>query len=101
MEHKIIGTSMVKIRMFDRNVKTLGYVRHVPQLQRNLISLVLLDSARGGIIKVTKSTLVVMKGDKNFKNLYKLISDTIKGVPHGWVHKRAKGRKELLRWNRH
>ena len=34
---------------------------------------------RGGVIKVTKGVLVVMKREKAFKNLYNLIGETVKG----------------------
>lgn len=40
----ITGVGMVKIKMFNGVVLTLGGVVHVPKIQRNLISLVQLDS---------------------------------------------------------
>ena len=36
---KVAGIGTVHIRMFDRVVRTLGEVRHVPNLNRSLISL--------------------------------------------------------------
>jgi hypothetical protein len=53
-------------------------VRHVPSMYRNLISLSTLDTkgykytAGDGILKVTKGSLVVIKGDLKAKNLYVL-----------------------------
>ena len=40
---KVIGIGTIKIRMFDGVVRTLGEVRHVPDLRKNLISLGNLD----------------------------------------------------------
>ncbi|KAG8480001.1 hypothetical protein CXB51_025036 [Gossypium anomalum] len=41
---KIAGVGTIKVKMFDRAVRTLSDVRHVPELKRNLISLSTLDS---------------------------------------------------------
>lgn len=41
---KTIGMRMIKIRMVDGVVRTLGGVRHVPPLKKNLISLGTLES---------------------------------------------------------
>ena len=35
----IIGIETIKIKMFDGVVRTLGEVRHVPDVKKNLISL--------------------------------------------------------------
>ena len=67
---KIAGNRLVRIKMFDGVVKTLGDVRHVPDLKRNLILLSTLDSKgykytdESGVLKVSKGVLVVMKGRK-------------------------------------
>ena len=64
---KIAGIGMVRIKMFDGVVRTLGDVRHVPDLNRNLILLSTIDSkgykytGEGGVLKVSKGVLVVMK----------------------------------------
>ena len=64
----VIGIGIVKIKMFDRVVRVLSNVRHVPDLRNNLISLGVLDdlgysySSKGGIVKITKGALMVMKG---------------------------------------
>ena len=36
---KVVGVGTVKIRMFDRAIRVLGNVRHVPEMRQNLISL--------------------------------------------------------------
>ena len=78
----IIGIDTVKIKMFDGIVRVLSNVRHVPDLRKNLISLGALDdlgysySSKGGIMKITKGTLMVMKGQK-VSTLYRLIGNTI------------------------
>ena len=41
---KVAGIRIVRIKMFDGVVRTLGDVRHVPYLKRNLISLSNLDA---------------------------------------------------------
>jgi hypothetical protein len=58
----------VEIKMFDGIVCTLREVQHVPTMFRNLISLGTLD-VKGykyyvgdSVMKVTKGSLVVMKG---------------------------------------
>ena len=67
---KTIGIGTVRIRMADGIVRTLTDVRHVPDLKKNLISLGTLDangckfSAEGGVLKVSKGALVVMKARK-------------------------------------
>ena len=42
--YKVTGIVTVHIKMFDRGVLTLGDVKHVPDLKRNLISLITLDT---------------------------------------------------------
>ncbi|KAK3024018.1 hypothetical protein RJ639_045038 [Escallonia herrerae] len=70
--------------MFDGIVRTLGDVRYMPNLKKNLISLGTLDSIdcsisiKGGVMKVSKGAMVIMKGQKT-KNLYKLIGNTVIG----------------------
>jgi hypothetical protein len=61
-------------------------VRHVPTMSRNLISLSTLDlkgykySASGGVLKVSKGSLIIMKGDMKAANLYVLRGDTITSI---------------------
>ena len=41
---KIVGICTVRIKMFDGIIRTLGDVKHVPDLKRNIISLSTLNS---------------------------------------------------------
>ena len=80
---KVASIRTVRIKMFDGVVRTLGDVRHVPDLKRNLIYLSTLYSkgykytSEGGLLKVSKGALVMMKGQKKFANLYILYSSTV------------------------
>ena len=75
---KITDIGTIIIKMFDGFVRTLGDVRRIPDLKRNLILLSTLDSKRYkytsecGILKVSKYALVVMKGQKRSIKLYVL-----------------------------
>lgn len=40
--------------MFNGTVKTLGNVKHLPKIERNMISFGFGYSTRGGVMKVTK-----------------------------------------------
>jgi hypothetical protein len=52
-------------------------------VEKNLISLGTLDSngygykSEGGVMKVTKGAIIAMKGQKNSKNIYKLLGSTV------------------------
>ncbi|KAL5565472.1 hypothetical protein UlMin_028636 [Ulmus minor] len=71
-----------KSQMFDGLVKILSGVRHVPNLHRNLISIGALDESRfvsrfeDGMIKISRGSLVIMKGLKQ-NGLYVLQGSTI------------------------
>ena len=65
---KIAGVGTIKVKMHDGVVRTLIDVRHILDLKRNLISfLSILDTngyrytGGGGVLKVVKGFLVVMK----------------------------------------
>lgn len=66
----IMGIGSVRIKMHDRIIRTLKFVRYVPKLKKNLISLGKLDSlgynfkSDYGSLKVMKEVAVVMKGVK-------------------------------------
>ena len=83
--YKIVGIGTIRIKMFDGVVRTLGDVRYVPDLKRNLISLSTLGSngyrytGEGGVSKVTKGAIIVMKGQSKTTNLYVLQGSMIKG----------------------
>ncbi|KAG8471703.1 hypothetical protein CXB51_036524 [Gossypium anomalum] len=82
---KIAGVGTIKVKMFDGVVRTLSDVRHVPELKRNLISLSTLDSkgyrytAKSGVLKISKGSLVVMKGQRKTAKLYVLQGSTVTG----------------------
>jgi hypothetical protein len=65
---KITSISNIRIKMFDDVVRMLCDVRHIPEVEKNLISLDTLDSngygykSEGEVMKVTKGVMVVMKG---------------------------------------
>ena len=67
---EILGIGEIKIRMFDGIVRTLGDVRFIPELRKNLISPGQLDNlgltykAKGDILKVTKGSIVVIKAER-------------------------------------
>jgi hypothetical protein len=79
---KAIGQGTIKVKMFDRIVRILTNVKYVPDLKKNLISLGTLDSmgygysTKNGVMKITKSVIMIMKGNK-IGNLYKLFGDTV------------------------
>jgi hypothetical protein len=82
---KITGICNITIKMFDGVARTLCEVKDVPKVEKNLISLGPLDSNgygykfEGGVLKVTKGAMVVIKGQINSKNIYKLLGSTVVG----------------------
>ncbi|KAG8481838.1 hypothetical protein CXB51_027155 [Gossypium anomalum] len=82
---KIAGVGTIKVKMFDGVVRTLSDVRHVPELKRNLISLSTLNSkgyrytAESGVLKISKGSLVVMKGQRKITKLYVLQGSIVTG----------------------
>jgi hypothetical protein len=83
---KIEGIGSVRIKMFDGTIRTLTDVRYIPKMKRNLISVSALDakgykySGGDSVLKVTKGSLIVMKGDLSSTNgLYYLRGSTVSG----------------------
>ncbi|KAG8473502.1 hypothetical protein CXB51_035665 [Gossypium anomalum] len=82
---KIAGVGTIKVKIFDGVVRTLSDVRHVPELKKNLISLSTLNSkgyryiAESGVLKISKGSLVVMKGQIKIAKLYVLQGSTVTG----------------------
>jgi len=78
---KVKGIGTVRIKMFDGMVRESKKVRYVPQLKRNLISVGALKalghvvSIRDGVLKMTKGSIVVMKGIRR-NNFYYLKGST-------------------------
>ncbi|GJT10612.1 retrotransposon protein, putative, ty1-copia subclass [Tanacetum coccineum] len=83
--YKIKGIGSIQVKMFDGAIRTLEDVRHVLGMKRNLISLSTLDlkgykySGEGGVLKVTKGSMIMMKADIKSANLYQLRGTTIIG----------------------
>ncbi|KAK2972606.1 hypothetical protein RJ640_029225 [Escallonia rubra] len=81
---KVMRICTIKIKLFDGIVRTLGDVRYIPDWKKNLISLGTIDSIdcsisiKGGVTKVSKGDMMIMKGQKT-GNLYKLIGKTVIG----------------------
>ena len=69
--------------MFDAVVRTLGDVKYVPNLMRNFISLITLDAKgykytdEGGVLKISKGALIVMKGHQKTVMLYVMQGSTV------------------------
>ncbi|KAK3007741.1 hypothetical protein RJ639_014050 [Escallonia herrerae] len=82
---KVVRIGSIQIKMHDGIVRTLTDVRHVPELRKNLISLGTLDSngcsyrAAGGVMRIIKGALIVMKGLKQ-NSLYLLQGSTVTGA---------------------
>ncbi|CAL9020987.1 unnamed protein product, partial [Prunus brigantina] len=82
---RVKGTGTIKVKMHDGAVRTLGMVRHIPKLRKNLIFLETLDKngysfkANGGELIISKGSLVIMKGEVQPNYLYRLCGTTITG----------------------
>ena len=70
--------------MFDGMVRELKEVRYVPQLKKNLISVGTLKvlghrvSIRDGVFKMTRGSMVVLKGVRR-NNVYYLMGVRLQG----------------------
>ena len=62
---KVVGQGNVRIKMFDGVIQTLGNVRHIPELDRYLISLSSLEKKgykfvdEDGVVKVVRDSLAI------------------------------------------
>jgi len=78
------GIGTIQIKMFDGMIRELKEVRYVPQFKRNIISIGALKilglevSIKDGILKITKGSMVVLKGVRR-NNLYYLKGSTVTG----------------------
>ncbi|XP_072077901.1 uncharacterized mitochondrial protein AtMg00300-like [Arachis hypogaea] len=81
---KTVRLGTIRIKMHDGGVRTLKDVRHIPDLRKNLISIGLLEKngckivVKKGVLKVFRSSLVVMKGVRH-GNLYSILGTTVTG----------------------
>jgi GAG-pre-integrase domain/Integrase core domain len=82
---KIVDVGTIRIKMHDGIIRTLMGVRHIPDLTKNLISLGSLEDggckfqSDGGVLKVLKCTLTLMKA-KKVGTLYFLEGTSIVGI---------------------
>ncbi|KAH9707327.1 Integrase catalytic domain-containing protein [Citrus sinensis] len=80
---EIAGIGTIKIKMFDGTIRTIGEVRHVNGLKKNLLSLGQIDNhgckthGENGIMKIVKGALVLMKEEKIGANLFMLKGETL------------------------
>ncbi|KAH9659018.1 hypothetical protein KPL70_023705 [Citrus sinensis] len=80
---EIAGIGTIKIKMFDGTIRTIGEVRHVNGLKKNLLSLGQIDNhgckthVENGIMKIVKGALVLMKAEKIGANLFMLKGETL------------------------
>jgi len=76
------GIGTVQIKMFDGMIRELKKMRYVSQLKRNLIlvgalkTLGLEVSIKDGVLKITKGSMVVLKGVRQ-NNVYYLKDSTV------------------------
>nr|GEX69890.1 retrovirus-related Pol polyprotein from transposon TNT 1-94 [Tanacetum cinerariifolium] len=81
----VIGKGNIQVKMHDGVVRTITGVRHVPDLKRNMISLTNLEangckySGEGGVMKIFKGALVLMKAVQS-GGLYVLQSTVVYGT---------------------
>jgi hypothetical protein len=81
----IVGIGSVQIKAHDGLTRTLKNVRYIPGMSRNLILLNTLDaegfhySSSNGVLKVSKGSLICLKGDLNSAKLYVLRGSTLHG----------------------
>jgi len=79
------GICTVRIKIFDSVVRDLTDIRHIPQVKKNIILVGAVESKglkitlENGILKITKGSIVVMKGARDI-NLYYLKNSTITGI---------------------
>ena len=82
--YKIVGICNIHMRMFDGQVRTLTNVRHVLDLTKNIFSLGAMEalgykfSGPNGEIKVTRGSMMILKGEHTAK-LCKLTGSIIVG----------------------
>ena len=73
---RVVGIGTVLRKVFDDVVKTLGNVRHVPDLKKSMISLSILESkeymhiSEGRILKISKGTCIIMREKSSSTKLF-------------------------------
>ena len=80
---KIVGIGTIKIKKFDGTIDTIGEVRCVNGLKKNLLSLGQMDNhgykthVENEIMKIVKGALILMKAEKIGVNLFMLKGETL------------------------
>ncbi|GKD16972.1 retrovirus-related pol polyprotein from transposon TNT 1-94 [Tanacetum coccineum] len=96
----VIGKGNIQVKMHDDVVRTITGVRHVPDLNRNLISLSTLEangckySGEGGVMKIFKGALVLMKAIQS-GGLYVLQGTVVYGTAGVATSKASLGDSKL------
>ena len=85
---KVLGIWNIKIKIFNGVVRTLCNVINIPDLRKNLISLVTLDrngfnfKFKNRVLKLSKCVMTMMKGHKLLGDIFRLLCTVvIDGVP--------------------
>ena len=84
---KVAGIGTVRVRMFDGIVRTLTNVKHILELEKNLVSLGYLERsgysfssrARSGVLNISNGAMVVMRGRRLDNNLYRMEGSMVTG----------------------
>ncbi|KAK9180413.1 hypothetical protein WN943_029622 [Citrus x changshan-huyou] len=99
---EIAGIGTIKIKMFDGIISTIGEVRHVNGLKKNLLSLGQMDShgykthVENGIMKIVKEALVLMKAEKISANLFMLKGETLQEAD---AYVASNGEEPTMMWH--
>ena len=99
---KVQGVGSVRIKMYNGVEKVLENVRYILELKRNLISLIMLDElgyvikAEAGTFKISKGSLIVMKGVKK-NGIYSLLGSTVVGLVS---HVSSSLKNDSMLWNK-
>ncbi|KAH9781907.1 retrovirus-related pol polyprotein from transposon TNT 1-94-like protein [Citrus sinensis] len=99
---EIAGIGTIKIKMFDGTIRTIGEIRHVNGLKKNLLSLGQIDShgckthVENEIMKIVKGALVLMKAEKIGANLFMLKRETLQETDACVV---SNGEESTMMWH--
>ena len=99
---EIAGIGTIEIKMFNGTIRTIGEVRHVNGLKKNLLSLGQMDSHRykthveNETMKIVKGALVLMKTEKIGANLFMLKGETLQ---EAYVCVASNGEESTMMWH--
>ena len=99
---EIFGVDSIKVNMDDGVICLIPDIQHVKGLNKNLLSMGQLDDheyefhAKGGVMKVIRGALVVMKPEKIAINLYMMHGRTYQEVETSVVNSRE---ELIMRWH--